>query len=107
MQSLKGGILERGAIKAISVHIPEVQLEEANGFLDEELRVDILIKNQNRTIAGVQVKPLTLKKMRNEVISFNKIAHKKWDQPLSYLFYDENDSFVNLEEVVSNIKQII
>lgn len=60
IQSLKGGIIEKRAIQLLNQKIEKLSFIEAEGYLDEELRIDILVKNNlDETIAGIQVKPKT------------------------------------------------
>lgn len=40
--------------------------------------------------------------MRREVITFNKNANLKWDYPVLYLYYNELEKFVNLDELKKN-----
>jgi|SRR5690554_1080142 len=106
VQSLKGGIVEKKAMTQLSALIPTFRFEEAEGFLDEELRIDIIIKNLDTEVGGIQVKPLTFKKMRREVITFNKSANQKWDKPVYYLYYNDNESFVNMDQLVESIQNL-
>lgn len=106
VQSLKGGLIEKKAIAELGKLLPGVSFEEAEGYLDEELRIDLILKKGGTEIGGIQVKPLTFKKMRNEVITFNKTANQKWDKPVLYLYYDDNEAFVNLNELISEIKKL-
>lgn len=43
--------------------------------------------------------------MRREVIAYNRIANSKWEHPVFYLYYDENETFLNMEEIISEIKK--
>ena len=104
IQSLKGILIESKAKKVLQKSCSKFQITEAEGYLDEELRVDLLIKRNNKEIGGIQVKPLTFNWMREGVISFNKDANLKWGKPVFYLFYDSNERFVNLNEVVENLR---
>ena len=45
--------------------------------------------------------------MRREIITYNAMANQKWDKPVDYLYYDENENFVNIEEVKSHLKSSI
>jgi hypothetical protein len=101
VQSMKGGIIEKKALSLISSLLPGYTIQEAEGFLDEELRVDLVIKDQNRIKAGIQVKPLTFNRMRPEVIEFNKVRNSKWGILVLYLFYDEEENFTNLNKLKS------
>lgn len=106
VQSLKGGIVEKRAIQELTMKSPNLTFQEAEGFLDEELRIDIIIKKSGNDVGGIQVKPLTFKKMRREVITFNKDANQKWGKPVFYLYYDDNESFVNTEELNAAIQTL-
>lgn len=106
IQSLKGNLIEKKAIQILIQELPHYSIEEAEGYLDEELRIDILVKIDNKEICGIQVKPSTFNKMRSEVILFNKIANERWGKPVFYLFYDESEKFLNMSTAVNEIKKI-
>jgi len=107
VQSLKGGIVEQKAINVLTDTLENCSIEESEGYLDEELRIDLVISTNGGQIAGVQVKPLTFMKMRRSVITFNKNANQKWDKPVLYLYYDENEEFTNMDELIGEIKKLI
>jgi hypothetical protein len=108
VQSLKGTAVEEKALIFFQKNLACVGLAaaKAEGYVDEELRVDLLIEKGQIALCGIQVKPLTFNKMRQGVIHFNKAANAKWGKPVFYLFYDENEALVNLDEVVSAILQV-
>ncbi len=104
-QSLKGNQLEKTARKALEEIVKTVALDVryAEGFVDEELRVDLLILQNNDCICGIQVKPQTFNHMRAGVIFHNKKSNIKWGKPVFYLFYDPALKLVNIEQVVASI----
>lgn len=104
VQSLKGGIVEKNALVTLSEKIPDYMFKEAEGFLDEELRIDIIINRHGIAVGGIQVKPLTFRKMRKTVITFNKNANLKWGKPVLYLYYDDCERFVNIDELIDSIR---
>ncbi|MCK5029328.1 MAG: MjaI family restriction endonuclease [Bacteroidales bacterium] len=106
VQSLKGGIVEKKAIEQLRKTFSSYSFVEAEGFLDEELRIDIIINKNQDEVGGIQVKPSTFKLMRKEVITFNKNANQKWGKPVLYLFYDDKEKFVNLSELVDLIGKL-
>lgn len=106
VQSLKGGIVEKKAAKELNNFLSDCQTVEAKGYLDEELRIDLIVSKNETEICGVQVKPSTFLYMRRAVITFNQEANKKWDKPVFYLFYDKNESFENFDDLVENIKKV-
>lgn len=106
VQSLKGGLIEKKAIQLLNSSIAQLKFNEAEGYLDEELRIDIIVIKDGVEVAGIQVKPLTFKKMRREVITFNKDANAKWGKPVFYLYYDDNENFENLEDLKIELLKI-
>ncbi len=106
VQSLKGTLIENKAKQQLKIELPNFIINEAEGFVDEELRVDIIILKNNIEICGIQVKPLTFNLMREGVITFNKIANAKWGKPVFYLFYDDKENFTNIKEVITDITKL-
>lgn len=106
VQSLKGGVIEKKAIHRLNQSLTDFRFEEAEGFLDEELRIDIIIKKNTVEVGGIQVKPVTFKLMRPEVISFNTMANQKWTKPVFYLFYDKEENFINMDNIVLEIRNL-
>lgn len=109
VQSLKGTHLELAALRYFQQNLACVGLSfsMADGFLDEELRVDILVGREEQAICGIQVKPLSFHKMRQGVVAFNHRSNAKWGKPVCYLFYDENGQFTNAEAVVAELLALI
>jgi len=104
VQSLKGGLIEKRAVKELKTALPNFIIEEAEGYLDDELRVDIIIKNrQKEIIGGVQVKPNTFNKMREEVIFMQNKQNQKWGHHVWFLFYNKDETFINMDELINFI----
>jgi len=105
VQSLKGTQVEEAALAFFQKNLAcaGLSVSKAEGYVDEELRVDLIVSQQEKTLCGIQVKPLTFNKMREGVITFNKAANAKWGKPVFYLFYDENERFTNTEEVAAGV----
>lgn len=108
VQSLKGSLIENNAIQKLSNELLSLGycISEAGGFVDEELRVDIIISKEGIEICGIQVKPHTFNMMRSGILNFNKTANLKWGKPVFYLFYDKNENFINFNAVIDDIKNI-
>lgn len=104
IQSLKGTLVENKALSKLKSELSNYTVEEAEGFVDEELRIDLIVSQNGIEKCGVQVKPLTFNLMREGVITFNKVANAKWGKPVYYLFYDDNENFTNIDEVIEQIK---
>lgn len=106
VQSLKGTLVENKALKDLKNQLPEFEINEAEGFVDEELRIDLIVSKGANEIAGIQVKPETFKLMREGVIIFNKTANAKWGKPVFYLFYNKQEQFTNLDNVIEQVKNV-
>ena len=106
VQSLKGDLIEKQAITELSKQIQSLSFAEAEGYIDEEMRIDIVVKKQLTEVAGIQVKPNTFKLMRSSVITFNQTANLKWEKPVFYLYYDELGKLINLQELVAELNQL-
>lgn len=104
INSLKGNEMEDKAINELKNKLPaEYSVDNAIGFVDEEYRVDIEIKKDNETILGIQVKPSSYKYMRYEVKSFNTIRNYKYGIDVKYLYYNEDEEFTNLNEIIQDL----
>ncbi|GET45583.1 MjaI family restriction endonuclease [Capnocytophaga felis] len=106
VQSLKGSLIENKAIQLLKNQLHSFIVNQADGFVDEELRVDLIILKNNIEICGIQVKPNTFNLMRQGIINFNKNANAKWGKPVFYLFYDDVENFTNVQEVISEINKL-
>jgi len=102
-QSLKGDLVEQKALRKLQEKLPDFQIREAEGFVDEELRIDLIISKNNVEVCGIQVKPSSFKKMRKGVIDFNHHANTKWGKPVFYLFYDDKEAFTNFDQIIHQI----
>lgn len=105
LQSLKGTRVETCALEKLRpvLDVLHLTVAEALGYVDEELRIDLVVSKNGEPLCGIQVKPLTFNKMRRGVIDFNKNANARWDRPVFYLFYDDGENFSNLEEIIHRI----
>lgn len=106
VQSLKGTLIENKALIELRSLLQDLEFKEAEGFVDEELRIDLIISKAGNEIAGIQVKPLTFNLMRQGVITFNRAANAKWGKQVFYLFYDNHEQFTNLNEIIKQIKEL-
>ncbi len=104
--SLKGSLMEKKALSALKSN-SQITFLETNGYIDEDLRIDILANHENDDIAGIQVKPSSYKKMRQNVKRRNTIAHQKWNKPVYYLYYDDKESFENIQEIKESLSALI
>src|ERR1700758_1846948 len=61
VQCLKGGIIEKRAVIELKKEVANYNFDKAEGYLDEELRIDVVIKKEGKEVGGIQVKPSTFK----------------------------------------------
>ena len=107
VQSLKGGIIEKEAAKLLQTALNHYIIEEAQGYLDDELRIDLIVYDLNKNIVGgIQVKPKTFNSMRPEVLFMQKKQNLKWGHPVWFLFYNKDESFEDLDLLIDVIKKI-
>lgn len=102
-QSLKGNRLEKMALSKLNGSIKDLSFSEAGGFLDEDFRIDILIKKNGVDIGGIQVKPDTFINMREPVKLRHQLSNKEYGKPVFYLYYGKNENFLNYKEIVKEI----
>ena len=106
VNSLRGDIIEKKAINKLLNMSSNLAFREAEGFIDEDLRIDIIIMYKNKEIGGIQVKPETFNRMRAEVIHINNKGHRQWGKPVYYLFYDKDENFTNIEYLLESINKL-
>lgn len=105
INSLKGNKMEDQAIIELRNKLPaEYDVNNAIGFVDEEYRVDIEIIKDNEVIMGIQVKPSSYKYMREEVKSFNKTRNTKYGYDVKYLYYNNDEEFINLDDIINDLE---
>jgi hypothetical protein len=104
VQSLKGATLEKKALSALQTRLKGFEVGEAEGFWDEELRIDLVVSRGAELMCAVQVKPITFNFMRQSVIDFNKKANQKWSKPVYYLYYNQDLEFSNLDQLIHEIE---
>jgi len=107
VQSLKGGMIEKKALIMLQNELPNLHFEEAEGYLDDELRIDLLVFDRSKNIiGGIQVKPKTFKSMRPEVLFMQKKQNDKWDYPVWFLFYNKNESFHEINMLIKTLSNL-
>lgn len=105
MQSLKGHGVES---EARDVFGESFTVREPTAEADTEYRVDLILEYDDDVIAGVQVKPVSYKQMRESVKTRNDAAHAEIDEPVLYCFYDyDAEQFTNIESVLSECFELV
>jgi hypothetical protein len=67
------GLLKKEAFKLLQKALSNYNIEEAQGYLDKELRIDLSDYNLNKDVfGGIQVKPKAFNSMRPEVLFMQK-----------------------------------
>jgi hypothetical protein len=108
-----GVFMEATAFKLLEAEFPELLLSYADSKTDLEQAVDIIINTKDGTcIAGVQVKPQSIKHRRN-VLQDNYRKNKLFcsnnqGAPVHYLFYDNhNGRWINDTDFLSVVRNSI
>jgi len=97
--SFKGKKMEDKAIKDLNVHIWKFSIEKADQKTDVSGACDLIIKQNNEVVAGIQVKPDSFYRMN---ITYVKDLQAKLDYPVHDLVYDKKGDWKNFISVVSN-----
>jgi hypothetical protein len=106
IQSLKGINIENKAIDILNEKFTNFSFTEAVGYLDEKFRIDIIINANDVEIGGIQVKPNTYKQVSQRIITINEDANQKWGKDVYYLYYDDDENFINFDELTSFISNL-
>ena len=97
--------MEDQAIIELRNKLPsQYDVNNAIGFVDEEYRVDIEIIKDDEVVIGIQVKPSSYKYMREEVKSFNKTRNTKYGYDVKYLYYNDDEEFINLNTIIEDLE---
>lgn len=56
--------MEKKALPQLKSYLPELEFKEAEGYIDEKLRIDVIFGKNGETLKGIQIKPVTFMKMR-------------------------------------------
>ena len=91
--------MEDEAIKALKVHIWKFSVEKADMETYVSGACDLIIKQNNKIVAGIQVKPDSFYRMN---ITYVKELQAKLDYPVHDLIYDKQGDWKNFISVVSN-----
>ena len=84
--------MENKAIIELKKELPsKYTITNSESFIDEEYRVDLEIKKENKIVLGIQVKPISYKFTRYEVKSFNKIKNSQYKNKVEYLYYNDDE----------------
>jgi len=97
--SFKGKKMEDEAIKALKVHIWKYQVEKADEETDVAHMVDLVIKQNGKVKAGIQVKPDSFYHMK---LPYVQKLHDKLDYPVYHMVYDGNGDWTNYLSVISH-----
>lgn len=107
INSLKGNNMENKAISQLKSKLsPKYSINNSQSLIDEEYRVDIEIKKEEEVILGIQVKPISYKFTRDEVKSFNEIRNSKYQKEVVYLYYNDDEEFINLHYIIDRLSEI-
>ena len=118
-RSINGDTMEKKAIDDLETELDFICVEKASGKVDGDYSVDLVVGTKKvDAFCGVQVKPtsydfdfddvdenLPYKKFYKESDDINKRKNEKYDHPVYYLKY-EDEEFVNLEDVVDQIEEL-
>ena len=97
--SFRGKKMEDEAIKAMKQHIWKYKIEKADEETDVSGACDLIVKQNEIIVAGIQVKPDSF---YHKNITYVKELQEKLDYPVHDLVYDRNGDWKNFLSIVSN-----
>lgn len=108
LQMLKGTLMEDKCRSELKKRLgTNFFIENTTLYVDEELRIDLEIRRNKERIAGIQVKPVSYRNVRQNVQLFNEKANEKYDKPVLYAFYDyDAEAFVNIDQLIDEIRKL-
>ena len=96
--------MEQQAINELRLWLPNsYDIIKSDEMVDEDFRVDLEIMHDNHTIIGIQVKPVSYKYSRENVKKYNHEQNTKYDYDVLYLYYDEDNEFINIIEIIKRV----
>ena len=102
--SLKGAYMESKAVKSLSEKLPSgFTVSEVDNVTDVSYRVDLEVYWFDSLVFGVQVKPLSYVNMEYDVKQHNIVLNNRYSRDVRYLYYDDNEEFVNIDDVVGGL----
>ncbi len=105
--SLKGAYMEDKAEEILNESLPfGFSVSDVDNVTDVNYRVDLEIRYGNDVVCGVQVKPLSYVNMEYRVKETNILLNSKYPYEVQYLYYNDDEEFVNIDEVVNKSKNI-
>jgi hypothetical protein len=108
VQSMKGQCMEEKVKQILTNKLTnKYNIIESNDYIDDTLRVDLEIKHKNKTVCGIQVKPISYKKTRKTIKEFNKKSNQKYNKTVFYIYYEyETEKILNIDKVVKKILEV-
>ena len=112
IQSLKWNKIEDKVKKLLSSEVKtlnnQLSVVDANNYLDEELRIDLVVKFWNTEICWIQVKPSSYKHIRDNVKYMNTHRNSLSGMEVTYVYYVYNkEAIENLESTINFIKNLL
>lgn len=105
VQSMKGQCMEEKVKQILEKKLTnEYMINETNDYIDDTLRVDLEVYKKNKTICGIQVKPISFKKTRNTIKEYNKKSNLEYGLKVFYIYYEyDTEKLLNIEKIIEKI----
>lgn len=106
VQSMKGNTMESKAIDELRDRLTfcNAEVTRAGTTIDSEYRIDLIVKQGEIIISGIQVKPTSYNTARDEVKLRHEQSNQMFKQEVLYLYYEyETEEFTNIDGVVEEL----
>ena len=102
--SLKGAYMENKAEETLTENLPVgFTVSDVSDVTDVNYRVDLEVKWFDSVIFGVQVKPVSYMNMDYTIKQTNVILNNRYSREVRYLYYNDDEEFINVDEVVGGL----
>ena len=105
--SLKGNNMEKQAMEMLENGLPdEYHVRKSHRLIDEKCNVDLEIVKDDKTLVGVQVKPVSYNYTDQEVKDINKTKNSNYKYDVIYLYYDDEGTIINAEDINEKVMEM-
>ena len=105
---LRGRITEQAALRMLTESFsPKLNFEESDPDTDARFAVDIVVSRNARTVAGIQVKPVSYQRTAQYVRDSNADKNRRFGHPVHYLYYDQTGNWENYPLLTKTLSSLL
>ena len=105
---LRGRITEQAALRMLKeTFAPKLHFDESDPDTDAQFAVDIVVSRDARTVAGIQVKPVSYQRTAQYVRNSNAEKNRRFGYPVHYLYYDQSGNWENFLPLTKTLASLL